>query len=79
MCQTFFEIFRFFYGFDRVWGFDFGSFLVNLMSRFATSNCLKSQIVILIDKFSVVFKVANCDFRILLFDVSSEKIATFAA
>ena len=25
------------------------------------------------------FKVANCDFRILLFDVSSEKIATFAA
>ena len=25
------------------------------------------------------FKVANCDFRILLFDVLSEKIATFAA
>ena len=33
----------------------------------------------LIAKSSVVFKVANCDFRILLFDVSSEKIATFAA
>ena len=25
------------------------------------------------------FEVANCDFRILLFDVLSEKIATFAA
>ena len=79
MFQTFFEIIRFFFGFDRVWGFDFGSFLVNLMSRFATSNCLKSQIVVLIDKFSVMFKVVNCGFRILLFDVFSEKIVIFAA
>ena len=33
----------------------------------------------LIGVFSESFKVANCDFRILLFDVFSEKIATFAA
>ena len=36
MCQTFFEIFKFFYGLGGVWGFDVGGFLVNLMLRFET-------------------------------------------
>lgn len=39
MCQTFFEIFRFFYGLTRISG-------VKMMSHFTVSSSLRSQCVL---------------------------------
>ena len=47
MCPTFFEIFKFFYGFNRVEGSNFRGFFVDLMSQIVISSRLMSQIVTL--------------------------------